>query len=270
MGMGVARIPGSPVHTVAKILEGLSGECLVVHDQEIGDRGARVDHIVVGQFGVLCLTARHERGRLTITSGECIAQGRRFEVASDARKLAASVSARLQGASGVTCSSRAVVVMIGAQLSVQGQPDGVTILTADALPLWLRSLPGVLDEVQVRELSAAAADPSTWKSKPPGKSRRASLFGGRQTPSAPSPAIPPPRAAVHDWALFETWVRTGERRFYVHDPDGRCLAFYDVKAGEMVLVNETVREFAQAVLAPHMSTDHAVRIDPSVSKRSRL
>ena len=253
---------------MAKILEGLSGECLVVHDQEIDGKGARVDHIVVGQFGVLSLTGRHERGRVTITSKECVAEDRRFDVASDARKLAASVSARLKGASGLAYSSRAVVVMIGAQLTVQGQPEGVTILTADALPLWLRSLPRVLDRMQVRALSAAATDPSTWNTKPP--ARRRSLFGGRQTPSAPPVAIGPSRAAVHDWALFETWVRTGERRFYVHDPDGRCLAYYDVKSAEMVLVDETVREFAQAVLAPHMSAGHRVRIDPTVSKRSRL
>lgn len=265
--MSIARIPGTPVHTVAKILESLGDDCVVVHDQAIGRRGARVDHIVVGPFGVLCLTGRHQRGRVTVTDKDCIADGDRLDIASKARGQATAVGARLKAVSGLACTPHPVVVMIGAQLTLQAQPEGVTILTDDALPLWLRSLPQALDEVRRRVLSNAVTDAGTWTTK--SSARRSSLFGGRPMPAPPAPDPEPRRPAVHDWALFETWVRTGEHRFYVHDPDGKCLAHYDVEAKELVLVNETVRGFAEAVLGPHMDAEHQVRIDPTISRRAR-
>jgi hypothetical protein len=264
--MSTARIPGTPVHTVAKILDGLGADCVVVHDQAIGRRDAHVDHIVVGPFGVLCLTARHSRGPMTVTDKDCVSGGRRYEVAPAARKQADAVGARLKAATGLDCTPIAAVVMIGAQLAVRAQPVGVTILTDDALALWLRSLPRDLTEVQHREFSKAVGDALTWA---PRSVRRASLFGGRSSSSVPEGRLEP-RGPVQDWALFETWVRTGERRFYVHDPDGRCLAFYDVETSELALVNETVRGFAEAALGPHMNPEHRVRIDPSISKRTRL
>ncbi len=266
--MSIARIPGTPVHTVAKILESLSDDCVVVHDQAIGRRGARVDHIVVGPFGVLCLTGLHQRGRVTVTDKDCVTDGGGLDVASKARGQATAVGARLKAVSGLACSPHGVVVMIGAQLTLQAQPKGVTVLTDGALPLWLRSLPRALDEVEQRVLSNAVADAGTWTTR--SSARRPSLFGRRSTPDAPpEPESESRRVAVQDWALFETWVRTGEHRFYVHDPDGRCLAHYDVEAKELVLVNETVRGFAEAVLGPHMEAEHNVRIDPAISKRAR-
>ena len=265
--MSTARIPGTPVHTVAKILEGLGADCVVVHDQAIGRRDVRVDHIVVGPFGVLCLTGRHHRGPMTVTDKECLTNGGHIDVASDARGQAAVVGARLKSATGLDCTPRAAVVMIGAQLAVRGQPDGVTILTDDALALWLRSLPRALYGVQQREFSNALTDPSTWAAR---SATRTSLFGSRPAPPVPPVRSASQRPAVQDWALFETWVRTGERRFYVHDPDGRCLAFYDVEESELVLVNETVAGFAEAALRPHMKAEHRVRIDSSISTRTPL
>jgi hypothetical protein len=265
--VSTARIPGTPVHTVAKILEGLGADCVVIHDQAIGRRDVRVDHIVVGSFGVLCLTGRHHRGPMTVTEKECLTNGGRIDVVSEARGQASAVGTRLKSATGLDCAPIAAVVMIGAQLAVRGQPEGVTILTDDALALWLRSLPRTLNGVQQREFSNALTDPSTWSTR---STTRTSLFGGRSAPPVPQVRDASQRPAVQDWALFETWVRTGERRFYVHDPDGRCLAFYDVETSELALVNETVKGFAEAALRPHMKAGHRVRIDSSIANRTRL
>ena len=253
---------------MAKILEGLGADYVVVNDQAIGRRDARVDHIVVGPFGVLCLTARHHRGPMTVTDKDCIAGGQRIEVAPEARRRAAAVGARLKSATGLDCSPITAVIMIGAQLAVRAMPEGVTILTDGALPLWLRSLPRALDEVQQRAFSNALTDAATWT--PRSSPRRTSLFGGRSNAPAPPARSDSPRSTVQDWALFETWVRTGERRLYVHDPDGRCLAFYDVETAELALASETVRGFAEAALGPHMAAEHRVHIDSSISNRTRL
>jgi hypothetical protein len=253
---------------VAKILEALGADFVVVNDQAIGRRDARVDHIVVGPFGVLCLTARHHRGPMTVTDKDCIAGGQRIEVAPEARRRAAAVGAHLMSATGWDCSPITAVIMIGAQLAVRAMPEGVTILTDGALPLWLRSLPRVLDEVQQRALSIALTDAATWTTK--SSPRRTSFFGGRSNASAPPARSDAPRSTVQDWALFETWVRTGERRLYVHDPDGRCLAYYDVETAELALASETVRGFAEAALGPHMAAERRVRIDSSISNRTRL
>ncbi|MGI8941531.1 MAG: hypothetical protein ACR2H7_06480 [Actinomycetota bacterium] len=262
--MSSARIPGSSAYEMSRVLDGLAGDIVVVHDQDIGRRGAHIDHIVVGSFGVLCLTARAQRGHVMVTDKDCFVAGQGLGLFSRARRDAATVAVRLQSATGLACFARAVVVMVGAQLTVQAQPDGVTVVTGEALPLWLRSLPQALDEVQQRAFSLALGNAATWVQK----SRVPRV---RPTPPAPAvgPARTPVRASARDWALFETWAISGEHRFYVHDPDGKCLAFYDVVSGELVLVNDAVRNFAEAMLGPHMKKSPRVRTDSSITSRSR-
>ena len=71
------------------------------------------------------------------------------------------------------------------------------------------------------------------------------------------------------FALYETWARSGSHRVYVHDPDGKCLAYYDVALDELVLANEGARDFASAMLGPHMKDLPLVRIDASITKNRR-
>ncbi|MGH2751790.1 MAG: hypothetical protein ACRDK3_13105 [Actinomycetota bacterium] len=265
--MSSARIPGLPARSVAGTLEELTPDCAVRHDQSIGRRGARVDHIVVGPFGVLCVTVRHQRGRVTVTDKDCLVAGERLNVVPAARRDALAVGVRLEAASGLDCFPRAVIVMAGSQLTIEGRPDAVTVVTDDAFGLWLRSLPKALDEVQQRAFSSVMREPQTWS--PRLRARRTRLFGGRSSGSTRSVDLMPKRASVKDWALFETWVRTGEHRFYVHDPDGRCLAYYDVTSGELVLASETVRSFAEAMLGPHMKSTPRILTDSTISHRPR-
>jgi Nuclease-related domain len=263
--MSIARIPGSSLHRVAGILDGLSDGCVVVHDQTLGRRGVRVDHIVVGPFGVLCLTARHQRGRVTVNDQDCVAEGERLDLVTEARATAELVGVHLKGATGLDCSPLPVVVLIGAHLTIQKRPAGVTVLTDEALGLWLRSLPRAFDEVEEQTLARAAGAEATWAWRPARRRRRL-----RKRP-LPIPPVDETvtRASLRDWALFETWVRSGEHRFYVHDPDGRRLACYDVEANELVLIDETVRGFAEAMLGPHMEAEYQVRTDPTISSRVR-
>lgn len=262
--MSSARIPGSLAYEMARMLDGLGGDIVVVNDQDIGRRGAHIDRIVVGSFGVLCLTARSQRGHVVVTKQDCLVAGQRLDLFARARRDAATVAVRLESATGFDCFARAVVVMVGSQLTVQAQPDGVTVVTGEALPLWLRSLPRALDEVQQRVFSRAVANASTWVPK----SRVPRV---RTAPAAPvvRPARDPVRASERDWALFESWATSGDHRFYVHDPDGKCLAYYDVASGELVLVNDAVRNFAEAMLGPHMKKFPRVRTDSSITSRSR-
>jgi Nuclease-related domain len=263
--MSIARIPGSSLHKVAGILDGLSDDCVVVHDRTLGRRDARVDHLVVGPFGVLCLTARHQRGQVTVTDQEFLAEGERLDLLAEVRSTAELVGAHLKAATGLDCSPLPVVVLIGAHLTIQRRPAGVTVLTDEALGLWLRSLPRAFDEVEEQRLARAAAAETTWVARPVRRRRRLRKRSLKSPPVEETVS----RASVKDWALFETWVRSGEHRFYVHDPDGRRLACYDVEANELVLIDETVRGFAEAMLAPHMEPEYEVRTDSTISSRVR-
>ena len=257
--MSTARIPGSPAYAVAKILGDFPAEWRTVHGQVIGRRGHVIDHIVVGPPGVFCLTAKQLRGSVTVTEGDCVVAGERLDLFAGARREAAAVSNRLRIATGLDCAALPIIVIVGAWLTVERQPEGLTVVTDEALALWLKSLRATLNETERRTLAEAIETPATWLAP----RKRRSHFRHSATPGTkPSPAA----GSGDGFALYETWARTGNHRFYVHDPDGKCLAYYDVGTEELVIANEGARDFATAMLAPHMKDSPRVRTDSTITK----
>lgn len=258
--MSTARIPGSPAYIVAKILGDFAADWRTVHGQIVGRRGHVIDHLVVGPPGVFCMTAKQQRGNVTVTQGDYVVEGQRLDMFAGARRDAAAVSNRLKFATGLDCAASPVVVIVGGRLTVEGQPDGLTIVTDEALALWLKSLRATLNETARRAFAEAIETPATWL---PPRRRRPQVRKTAMTPSKRSSS----EGSGDGFALYETWAaRTGNHRFYVHDPDGKCLAYYDVAMDELVLANEGARDFATAMLGPHMEDSPRVRTDASISK----
>jgi hypothetical protein len=257
--MSTARIPGSPANLVAKILGDFGADWRIVHGQIVGKRGHVIDHIVVGPPGVFCLTSKRQRGDVTVTRGDYVVEGQRLDLFAGARRDAAAVSNRLKMATGLNCAVSPVVVIVGGRLTVEGQPDGLTVVTDEALALWLKSRRATLNETARRAFAEAIETPATWL---PPRRRRPQVRQSAMSPSKRSS----PGGSGDGFALYETWARTGNHRFYVHDPDGKCLAYYDVVLDELVLANEGARDFATAMLGPHMKDSPRVRTDASITK----
>lgn len=260
--MSTARIPGSPAYVVAKILGDFAADWRTVHGQIVGRRGHIIDHILVGPPGVFCMTSKHQRGNVTVTQGDFVVEGQRLDMFAGARRDAAAVSSRLKLATGLDCTASPVIVIVGGRLTVEGQPNGLTIVTDEALGLWLKSLRATLNETARRAFSEAIETPATWL---PPRRRRPQVRQSAMTPSKRSS----PGGSGDGFALYETWARTGSHRVYVHDPDGKCLAYYDFALDELVLASEGAREFASAMLGPHMKDLPIVRIDASIAKNRR-
>ncbi|MDQ4057970.1 MAG: hypothetical protein M3124_02480 [Actinomycetota bacterium] len=259
--MSTARIPGSPAHAVAQILGVFPAEWRTVHGQVIGRRGHVIDHVVVGPPGVFCLTARRQRGGVTVTERDCLVDGRSVDLFAGARREATAVSNRLKIATGLESAVLPVVVLVGARLTVERQPEGLMVVTDDALALWLKSLRATLNGTDRRTLAEAIETPATWLAP---RKRRSHLRLATPTTKRPSTT-----GSGDRFALYETWARTGLHRFYVHDPDGKCLAYYDVVAKELVIANEGARDFATAMLGPYMKDSPAVRIDAIITRSHR-
>lgn len=259
--MSTARIPGSPAHAVAQILGDFPAEWRAVHGQVIGRRGHVIDHVVVGPPGVFSLTAKRQRGDVTVTERDCYVGGQSVDLFAGVRREATAVSNRLKIATGLDCAVLPVVVMVGARLTVERQPEGLTVVTEEALALWLKSLRATLNETERRTLAEAIETPATWLAP---RKRRSHFRSATPTTKRPSTA-----GSGGGFALYETWARTGVHRFYVHDPDGNCLAYYDVIAEELVIANEGARDFATAMLGPHMKDSPAVRFDATISRNRR-
>jgi hypothetical protein len=257
--MSSVRIPGSPSYAVAKILGDFAADWRTVHGQIVGRRGHVIDHIVVGPPGVFCLTAKQQRGNVTVTEGDYFVEGQRIDLFAEARRDAAAVSNRLKMATGLDCAALPVVVMVGARLTVERQPNDLVVVTDEALALWLKSLRATLNENARRAFAEAIETPATW------------LASSRRRPPVRQSALRPSKRSSSGgsgdgFALYETWARTGNHRFYVNDPDGMCLAYYDVDQEELVLANEGARDFATAMLGPYMTDSPRVRTDASITR----
>lgn len=260
--MGNAHTSGGGAHAIVGILDGFSSDWTTVHGQLVGRRSHLIDHIVVGPPGVFCLTSGVTSSHVVVNERGCLIDGRPLDQFLTARRDAAAVAARLRIATNLDAVVTPVVVMVGARLTIERQPEGLTVVTDEALALWFRSLPVTLTEEECGRLGRAITSQATWGTA---RTRRSHF---RYAPSAPRKAEAG-TSSGNGFALFESWARTGTHRFYVHDPDGKCIAYYDVGLGELVVANAGARDFATAMLGPHMMDSPQVRTDATITRSRR-
>ena len=126
-------------------LRGLGPAWRSLHPAALGDRGADIDHLVIGPGGVFTLHAEHRDPR-------------------DARLAARRIAADLTDAIGQK------VIVVPLQVLAHGEPEpsqpgGVLTCRARDLALLLKNLRPTLGLVGVGAIHAAARRPATWQDR---------------------------------------------------------------------------------------------------------
>ena len=140
----------------------------VLHAVPVGDRGADVDHVVIGPAGLFTVNTKHHAGQRVWVAGRTFRVGGRAQLhVRNAEHEADRAARRLSAAVGTQVEVTPVIAVVAAEsLTVKAAPDRVVVVAADRLLRELRRRPAVLTDEQVQRLLQAADRPGTWQNVP--------------------------------------------------------------------------------------------------------
>jgi hypothetical protein len=138
----------------------------VLHAVPVGRRGADIDHVLIGPFGVVTVNTKSTRGKVWVADNGIMVGGTKVDYLRNSRHEAQRARKLLANACGRHVPVQAAVVFVGAKgFTVRnGGPHDVAVLRdVRAFRRWLRRCGNVLSPEQVAEVHAAARRPNTWR-----------------------------------------------------------------------------------------------------------
>ncbi|KAB2354228.1 nuclease-related domain-containing protein [Actinomadura montaniterrae] len=138
----------------------------VLHAVPVGRRGADIDHVLIGPFGVVTVNTKSTRGKVWVADNGIMVGGTKVDYLRNSRHEAQRARKLLADACGRHVPVQAAVVFVGAKgFTVRnGGPHDVAVLRdVRAFRRWLRRCGNVLSPEQVAEVHAAARRPKTWR-----------------------------------------------------------------------------------------------------------
>lgn len=150
---------------VGSELERLGPGWTVLHAVPVGERGADIDHVVIGSPGVFTInTKRHPGASVWVGKWAINVNRTKTDYLRNSRFEARRAGELLSAACGWPVPVQPVVAFVDIEeFTVRQQPDDVQVTTRRQLVDWLRRLPGKLHPIAVRQLQAYAADRTTWQ-----------------------------------------------------------------------------------------------------------
>lgn len=151
-------------HELWRVARPEPGYWRYVHSVPVGDRGADIDHVLVGPAGVFSInTKAHRGGNIWVAGDTFMVNGQRQPYARNSR-YEGERATRLLRASGVDMPAvRPLIVIIDPrQFTVRQPPDGVGVTTRLQFSRWLRTQPSILDPEQVNAIFAVVRRSDTW------------------------------------------------------------------------------------------------------------
>ncbi|MDN4612357.1 nuclease-related domain-containing protein [Arthrobacter burdickii] len=154
---------------VGRTLASLGPEWTVLHAVPVGEKSSDIDHVVIGPTGVFTInTKRHPGQNAWTAKGTFMVAGTRYPYVRNSEHEAARAGKLLSAAVLQSVPASAAIVVVGArQVTVKEKHRSVAVLRQDQLLRWITRRPVVYSEQQVALLSAAAAQPSTWRRSAP-------------------------------------------------------------------------------------------------------
>ena len=140
----------------------------VLHAVPVGQRGADIDHVVIGPFGVVTVNTKTTGTAVWVGEYGLTIGGKPVDYLRKSRHEAARAGQLLQRATGLEMPVQSAIVFIGARkVTVRGGgPADVAVLpTPRALRHWLLRQPPALRPDQVEAIYEAARRPASWQSR---------------------------------------------------------------------------------------------------------
>jgi hypothetical protein len=164
-GEGPWRAGENGERLVARELAKLAAGWHVLNAIPLGQRGADIDHIVIGPPGVFVLNAKQHLGaKIWVDGNQVLVNGHRRPYVRNSRHEARRVSRLLGAALGQPVNATGVVVFVNAGLfTAKSQPTDAQVINRLALVSWLRGLPQRLDAARIAAVCDVAGQSSTWQ-----------------------------------------------------------------------------------------------------------
>jgi Nuclease-related domain len=140
----------------------------VLHAVPVGQRGADIDHVVIGPFGVITVNTKTTVTAVWVGKYGLTVGGKPVDYLRKSRTEASRAGRLLDRATGLSVPVQPVIVFVGARRVVirRGGPADVAVLPSPrTLRQWLRRQAPVLEPSQVDAVYAAARRPATWQSR---------------------------------------------------------------------------------------------------------
>jgi hypothetical protein len=159
------RVGADGEEEVAWRLRKLGEGWRVLHAVPVGQKGADIDHVVIGPPGVFTLNTKNHKGNRVNVNEKCVyVNGQWTDYLRNSRHEVQRASRLLTAASGSAVDVVGVIVVIAAQFTVKSEPPDVRIVGRKSVAKWLASLPTVLAPERVEAIYRYARRDSTWRS----------------------------------------------------------------------------------------------------------
>jgi Nuclease-related domain len=137
----------------------------VVRDLPVGDRGAHIDHVVVGPAGTFTLNAKDLTGKVWVGARSVRHNGHPTNFLSKAACDAHHVSEFLSSVVGRPIEVRGVLAILADEWTIDEEPAAVHVGSPRGVKDWMLRLPVSLSPHQIHEITAAAGTSSTRSSR---------------------------------------------------------------------------------------------------------
>jgi hypothetical protein len=137
-----------------------------LHAVPVGDRGADIDHLVIGPGGVFTVNAKHHPGAKIWVGGRTfLVNGVEQPYLRNSRHEAGRAARLLGSATGLDVHVDGLVVPVNARdLVVKSTPEGTHVVPRMQVAGWLHNHGDVLSAASVQLLYQAARRSTTWTS----------------------------------------------------------------------------------------------------------
>jgi hypothetical protein len=137
----------------------------VFNDIPVGERGANIDHLVVGPGGVFTVNTKNLTGKVWVAPRALLVNGRKTDYLPKASREARRAATRLALVLGRPVPVRGMLAIIAEDLVVKEQPSDVFVASPRGVKRWLLDRPRALTDREVLAVCAVATKPSTWTTK---------------------------------------------------------------------------------------------------------
>jgi len=138
----------------------------VFHDVPLGERGAIVDHVVIGPGGVFTIDTKDLTGAIRVNARSVVHNGRRTTFLAKASAGALRAARLLTAAIDRPVEVRGLLAILADEWIVKRLPDDVYVGGPGSVKHWMLQQPPVLRPSDVIVLVAAASKPGTWTAEP--------------------------------------------------------------------------------------------------------
>ena len=128
----------------------------VFRDLPVGERGANIDHVVVGPAGTFTLSAKDLTGKVWVGARSIRHNGHPTNFLSKAACDATHASEFLSSAVGRPIEVRGVLTILADEWTIDEEPEDVRVGSPRSVKDWMLRLPVALARHEVIEITAAA------------------------------------------------------------------------------------------------------------------